>query len=736
MSALIANRPFREDLRRFARRSVSGLALVTGLLGLTGVALAQSIATNAPSLAPDTFQSIDANGVDLLSGKLHLKGPGASRGSYPFSEELQLTWNGGMWTFGSPSIWFSGDDDIQIVTPSGTEQFDYNNNQWVNLRGNSSTLVCQLAGTTARLCTAELHDGTSATFDDMSGYALAPINFLLPNGNMMTVLNRSCDDQGICSSSITQPEGKHTFEVSGASGGWEGLYSPTSKILGIVPGTWITVSTPNNNEADRYGRSAMSPDNVTQTMTEWDGSQWSFRFDDQKNLVGVRRPGSASDDLTIEYDSRERVRRLTSADGTWTYAYDSVGELSNTIVTNPDQSTYRVDYIKKRGEVRKVTDEQGRVTTYNYDSLNRISEIILPELNRQTFAYDSRGNVTSATSTPKPNSGDPIVTRQAIYTPTCDNRLNCNRPIAIIDEAGNRTDFTYQDSFVTSETRPAASAGASRPQTNWEYRKVYRRIVTNDGVLLNSGNRTVPVKKSQCMTVSPCAGTADEIITTIDYGPQTGPNVPRIYGMTASWNGQARTTCYIYDDRGNKIAERAPAAGLTGCSQPGPQVPSFSISDASVTEGGTMQMTISMSGNASYKYRLSLRVTGITALSTRYSHSSSTNPDGDFDPPSTSITIAPGETTTTILIPTIDDNNVEGNETFKVEIIDAADGIITDGEAIGTIIDNDQSGGGGGGGGGGPGGGGGGGGEENLAAPTGSSPDSLTPTCPATGCEE
>ena len=53
------------------------------------------------------------------------------------------------------------------------------------------------------------------------------------------------------------------------------------------------------------------------------------------------------------------------------------------------------------------------------------------------------------------------------------------------------------------------------------------------------------------------------------------------------------------------------------------------------------------------------------------------------------ITFAPGQTSRTILISTNDDLDLEGDETFVINLSNAVGGVIADPQAVGTIVDNE-----------------------------------------------
>ena len=78
-------------------------------------------------------------------------------------------------------------------------------------------------------------------------------------------------------------------------------------------------------------------------------------------------------------------------------------------------------------------------------------------------------------------------------------------------------------------------------------------------------------EESLCKTGAPhssgtgCALAGDEVRTTYDYGPNSGPNNLLIRGKVVDSGGLALRTCYGYDTDGRKISETTPNANLTSC---------------------------------------------------------------------------------------------------------------------------------------------------------------------------
>ncbi|HEY9664591.1 MAG TPA: Calx-beta domain-containing protein, partial [Allocoleopsis sp.] len=114
------------------------------------------------------------------------------------------------------------------------------------------------------------------------------------------------------------------------------------------------------------------------------------------------------------------------------------------------------------------------------------------------------------------------------------------------------------------------------------------------------------------------------------------------------------------------------------------QDPTLSIaSSSSVTEGN--------SGTTNLAFTVSLSAPSSKTVTVGYSTANGTATAGsDFTGISSALlSFSPGQTTKTISIPVIGDTQVEGNETFSVNLSNPTNASIASGKAIGTITDDD-----------------------------------------------
>ncbi len=135
--------------------------------------------------------------------------------------------------------------------------------------------------------------------------------------------------------------------------------------------------------------------------------------------------------------------------------------------------------------------------------------------------------------------------------------------------------------------------------------------------------------------------------------------------------------CYAYDPASNR--SNVTVSTTSDCAAA--PVPSFSISNASATEGGTVTFTVTRSGPTTGSYTVNYATAPNTATAgTDYTTSSGT------------LTFAAGVTTQQIQVTTLQDSAVEGSENFFVNLSAPSGGAtITAGQGVGTIVDDDTA---------------------------------------------
>lgn len=273
---------------------------------------------------------------------------------------------------------------------------------------------------------------------------------------------------------------------------------------------------------------------------------------------------------------------FTGPDGiTYSYRYSNV--------TAPDGSYYEVhgtrtstdgrvfSFVGDRESLRssvvvQETDEIGRTKHFSYDGNLRPIEVDYPEGNADLFTYDQNGNVTQLLHRAKPGSGLSDLWQTAVYPTSCSGPMICNKPTSVTDQRGNATNYVWDQSNgnLLTKTSPPDSNGVSQVK-RYGYTNMYAWVSNGSGGFVQSSTpRSMLVEERTCASTATvgnaCAGgSADEIVTTYYYGPQSGPNNLLLRGKSVTANGTTLTECYGYDKLGNKISETKPNANLQVC---------------------------------------------------------------------------------------------------------------------------------------------------------------------------
>jgi hypothetical protein len=284
-------------------------------------------------------------------------------------------------------------------------------------------------------------------------------------------------------------------------------------------------------------------------------------------------------------DPRFRVTAVNVDGQIWSYAWNnnSCSRTSNTLtVTDPQSKQTVYTYKPPSGAfgpvpsspalLQSIKDPLNRTTLIEYDSWFRKTKITAPDLSWWQFTYDARGNLTSRVRYPTPASGLPSITEETSTFPaTCDNYKTCNKPDSVTDANGNVTNYTYSPDHGGVLTKTGPAVGGIRPQTRYEYVQRYAWVKNAAGAYVQAATpiwllATERTCRTTATTGNSCAGGAtDEVVTSYDYGPDSGPNNLLKRGVIVAADSQSLRTCFNYDRFGNKISETKPAAGLTAC---------------------------------------------------------------------------------------------------------------------------------------------------------------------------
>lgn len=234
----------------------------------------------------------------------------------------------------------------------------------------------------------------------------------------------------------------------------------------------------------------------------------------------------------------------------------------------------------------EVTDPLNRTVKYDYCdatavfpswdpytcAVGQLQSVTTPEGVKTSFKY-YRGLVSEKRMIAKPGSALPDAVRSATYATTCPSIATCDKPLTVTDANSNVTTYTYDSTHggVLTEVGPAV-AGVS-PARKFAYVQRYAWIKNSGGtyvqaaqpVWLLSEERRCKASALDLSAGTCAAGASDLIVTSYDYGPDSGPNNLWLRGTIMTADGISLRTCYGYDGAGNRTSVTAPRAGLTVC---------------------------------------------------------------------------------------------------------------------------------------------------------------------------
>jgi hypothetical protein len=537
-------------------RSALRIILFTTAISCNGLAYGQDSTTYVEAFNVPVFESVDQNGVDLITGSLRIATPVLETGSEHNKYVLGLQWTGKGWMMvGQPTIWRDGDKYIVNYLGRSEEFNDRSNNysQRKPISGASLNCVTWSPGGITSECVYTSREGDIVHFKGM-------YSNITPYPAAYGYSTYAWGNIGMSEASVYSIDrGNRRYGFASPGQMTDFNYYKRDVTLTLGQQT-LKITTPNH--ATDSSKHFLRPNNTTQSVTDSFGSIWSYTVNDNRRLTRIVSPDGAA--VSITYNDG-KVASVTNASGTWTYTYTTPGDYGTTTVTNPlGEQTY-VKYHRDRGYVTESRDPLYRWTYYTYDAGYRPTRITYPEGNYVDFTHDARGNITTRVTSPRPAVGGSPLVERAGYDATCADVVICNKPRWIDDARLNRTDFDYAPSTPTglapyggSQTWPirlgtgkptrvtSPAVGGVRPEVRTTYAT------------------GMPASSSACVTQASCAGTADEVVTTFDWGG-TETNSRYLFGKAVTANGQTLRTCYGYDNQGRVISETPPRAGLASC---------------------------------------------------------------------------------------------------------------------------------------------------------------------------
>ncbi len=240
------------------------------------------------------------------------------------------------------------------------------------------------------------------------------------------------------------------------------------------------------------------------------------------DLTGIARPRLTSgqnDTLTWNAAVGSRpatVATYSNGAGAWSYDYgptpiDPPPYGRTTTVTDSLLQTekYGFSYTDDEGLGRVnvalygITDGFNQITGVDQDAAG-LHSVIYPEGNAIQYLSDDYGNPAGSVAYPK--GGGAAIEVVAAFV-DCSTLIRCRRPSSITDARGGVTDYTYDAAGnLLTETGPAPTPGAARPQTRYTWEQRYAWYKQNGSSAITQAPSPVWVQtgSSQCMTGATC----------------------------------------------------------------------------------------------------------------------------------------------------------------------------------------------------------------------------------------
>ena len=592
------------------------LAVLRSLLVLTISPMA--VAAAAPALAqssippPQTFNPIDANGVNLFSGGIQgprhtvsIGQPGhgglgvdlfydTSAGSGIWRHSLAGTLNRDPLIPGSPGY---DTPQYQLTLPGFSALYLRDVNGTFVLQDGSGTL----AETAIDIFTYTALDGTVATIDRTQRTLYPYLAFMgqvttiaRPGGEVLTYHYAQAP------TGETLPLYARRLQSVTNNFGYQIHFRYASDTYG-PDWTTITSITGVNNAVDwcdplanscAFSRTwpgiTIGGTPAERTVTDATGNTTRY-VSPGDGTFSIRRPTQpTTDSLTYTRyttpDHPNRVHTVTDGKGTWTYGYSTPPPNPNntpyyfirTTVTDPTGGVTKIDngswleetWGRRSTRLVAVTDGMNNTTSWVWGEPGwQVQSVTQPEGDRLDYAYTDRGDLQSVSRMPKPGSGLTPTTVTATYA-DCSTPVLCGRPTAITNALGHTTDFTYAPhGGVLTETRPADRNGV-RPQTRYAYQSLQAWRRTSASTTRSAAPAVIlPVQVSSCAsgTAPSCIGTAQEVRTTTTYqagNASTGSNLPPISVTSGAGDGSLlATTTTTWDAQGDPKTVDGPLPG-------------------------------------------------------------------------------------------------------------------------------------------------------------------------------
>jgi len=258
-------------------------------------------------------------------------------------------------------------------------------------------------------------------------------------------------------------------------------YDPESNFTGVTDANNHTTSFTYN--ANRWLTRTTFPSTLTEnytydlngnlkTKTDRKSQTITYTYDQLNRLTQKSYPDSTT--VTYTYDNASRLTQVADPTGTYSFTFDNMGRLTGTTTAYSFLTgrTFTMSYAYDAASNRtSFTDPEGGVTTYAYDSLNRLQTLTQPSAFSSTgnfgFSYDALSRRTQMT---RPNG----VTTNYTYD-------NLSRLLSVLHQVGATTLDGATYTVDNAGNRTAKTDNLTSATTNYAYDSIYQLLSATQG---------------------------------------------------------------------------------------------------------------------------------------------------------------------------------------------------------------------------------------------------------------
>jgi len=383
---------------------------------------------------------------------------------------------------------------------------------------------------------------------------------------------------------------------------------------------------------------------------------------------------------------------------TITYSYDALGRLVKTThsgtVNNGATSCYVYDRASNRSNVKVTTSADCNNPGVGV-SFSVASNGPVPEGSSSAFTVTKNGNafgtltVVYATASGSATSGSDFTTASGTLT-FLAGETSKTFSVSTTDDAL----FEGVENFSANLSNPSGSAtiGTGTALATINDNDLTPSFTISDASVTEGGNLVFTVTKSGSTSASFTVnyGTANgSALAGSDYGSTSGTLTfgPSVSSLTVSVPTVNDSVAEVTENLTLNLSGASGGSTISDSQGLGTiadnDVPTFSVGNASVSEGGTLVFPVAMTGQTAINFSVNYGTSNGTALAT-----------SDYTSNSGTLTFGPsaGSATQNVNVTTFDDSLSESNETVLLNLSGASGGAgISPAQATGTIVDNDPT---------------------------------------------